>query len=259
MAKKKKAEEPGVPEWVVTYGDMMSLLLCFFILLAAFSELKKERDFQDVLKELRQAFGYQGGVNSSPGDSVPTNSNMNLLDNLQARNGKQDSMAESVDPNVEGREERSQMIREGERWLIGAALPFAPSSAEISPWSRDMLLNEIAPKLRDTRNVVRVVGHAWGVEDRASGGLMELSFRRARAVAELLMNEGGVPAVSLRVVSASDSEPAGLAGSGGGGADAAGNRRVEVILSGTTVDQVHPDPEFTGRASVSPGGFSDGW
>ena len=43
MAKKGRPPPPGVPEWVVTYGDLMSLLLCFFILLAAFSEIKQER------------------------------------------------------------------------------------------------------------------------------------------------------------------------------------------------------------------------
>jgi len=45
MAKRKPIQSPGIPEWVLTYGDLMSLLLCFFILLAAFSELKKEEDF----------------------------------------------------------------------------------------------------------------------------------------------------------------------------------------------------------------------
>ena len=35
-------EAPGVPEWVVTYGDMMSLLLTFFIMLVSMSELKEE-------------------------------------------------------------------------------------------------------------------------------------------------------------------------------------------------------------------------
>ncbi|MCK5557820.1 MAG: flagellar motor protein MotB, partial [Candidatus Hydrogenedentes bacterium] len=35
-------EEPRVPGWVVTYGDMMSLLLTFFVLLISFSTIKKE-------------------------------------------------------------------------------------------------------------------------------------------------------------------------------------------------------------------------
>ncbi len=40
--KRPKKQPPGVPEWVVTFGDMMALLLCFFILLQMFSELKKD-------------------------------------------------------------------------------------------------------------------------------------------------------------------------------------------------------------------------
>ncbi|MGI9443328.1 MAG: flagellar motor protein MotB [Rubripirellula sp.] len=30
-------EEMGIPEWVVTFGDMMSLLLTFFIMLVSLS------------------------------------------------------------------------------------------------------------------------------------------------------------------------------------------------------------------------------
>jgi len=52
---------PGVPEWVVTYGDMMSLLLCFFILLSAFSELKKPREYQRVIDSIKEALGLDGG------------------------------------------------------------------------------------------------------------------------------------------------------------------------------------------------------
>ena len=36
-------EDPpaGVPEWVVSFGDMMSLLLTFFIMLVSMSEMMK--------------------------------------------------------------------------------------------------------------------------------------------------------------------------------------------------------------------------
>ena len=39
----------GVPEWVLTYGDMMSLLLCFFILLYSLSGGQK--NVPDVVVE----------------------------------------------------------------------------------------------------------------------------------------------------------------------------------------------------------------
>ena len=60
--KKQKKPAPGVPEWVVTFGDMMSLLLCFFILLQMFSELKKDREYQRVVTAIKEAFGYSGSI-----------------------------------------------------------------------------------------------------------------------------------------------------------------------------------------------------
>lgn len=245
---KKKREEPGIPEWVVTYGDMMSLLLCFFILLAAFSELKQERDFQDVLKVLRESFGYTGGTGSTPMKGLPTNSTQSILQNLQARKDKEDSPAESADPNVAGREELSSTIREGSQWAVGGNLPFAAGSTDLTPYARKQIVEQIAPKLRDQRNVVRIVGHAWGIEDRnAAGSEYDLAFQRAKAVADLLINEGGVNKRVVRIVSAGDAEPADLAGTGAGATDA--NRRVQVILTEVSIDDIHPDPDFTGRSS----------
>ena len=46
--------EGGAPEWVVTFGDMMSLLLCFFILLLSFSDMNVEK-YKAVAKSLQQA------------------------------------------------------------------------------------------------------------------------------------------------------------------------------------------------------------
>ncbi|HID23354.1 MAG TPA: hypothetical protein EYP14_13280, partial [Planctomycetaceae bacterium] len=36
----------GVPEWVVTYGDMMSLLLTFFIMLVSLSEVVADKRYR---------------------------------------------------------------------------------------------------------------------------------------------------------------------------------------------------------------------
>ena len=62
MAKRKPPKGSDIPEWVVTYGDLMSLLLCFFILLVAFSEPKKPDEFRKVLEKIREALGFKGGI-----------------------------------------------------------------------------------------------------------------------------------------------------------------------------------------------------
>jgi chemotaxis protein MotB len=52
-------EEPplAAPEWVLTYGDMMSLLLTFFVMIVAMSELKQDDKFQTVALAMEQKFG----------------------------------------------------------------------------------------------------------------------------------------------------------------------------------------------------------
>jgi chemotaxis protein MotB len=49
-------ESEGAPGWIVTFADMMSLLLCFFILLLSFSTTDA-RKFKAVADSLKEAFG----------------------------------------------------------------------------------------------------------------------------------------------------------------------------------------------------------
>ena len=78
MAKPKpKPEEkgPGVPEWVVTYGDMMSLLLTFFIMLVSMSEMKSDSgSVRAMLDGIREAFGPTAAFFPAPGKSLQKNS-----------------------------------------------------------------------------------------------------------------------------------------------------------------------------------------
>ena len=50
-------DEIGIPEWVVTFGDMMSLLLTFFIMLVSLSEIKEEETYQALVNSLQRQFG----------------------------------------------------------------------------------------------------------------------------------------------------------------------------------------------------------
>jgi len=48
----------GAPMWMATFGDMMSLLLCFFVLLLSFANLDVVK-FRDMLGSMKDAFGVQ--------------------------------------------------------------------------------------------------------------------------------------------------------------------------------------------------------
>ncbi|MCK7544271.1 MotB family protein [Marinobacter bryozoorum] len=54
-------ESTGTPAWVVTFADLMSLLMCFFVLLLSFAEIDAIR-FKQIAKEMAKAFGVQREV-----------------------------------------------------------------------------------------------------------------------------------------------------------------------------------------------------
>jgi chemotaxis protein MotB len=58
VAKKQKQQPAGAPKWLVTFADLMSLLVCFFVLIISFSIQDKEK-LQVVAGSMRDAFGIK--------------------------------------------------------------------------------------------------------------------------------------------------------------------------------------------------------
>ncbi len=55
---RKKGGAAGIPEYMVTFADLMSILVCFFVLLISFSIQDKEK-LQVVAGSMKDAFGIQ--------------------------------------------------------------------------------------------------------------------------------------------------------------------------------------------------------
>lgn len=55
---KCKCPPPGAPAWLGTFADLMSLLLCFFVLLLSFSEMDVLK-FKQIAGSMKFAFGVQ--------------------------------------------------------------------------------------------------------------------------------------------------------------------------------------------------------
>ncbi|OOE76800.1 flagellar motor protein MotB [Salinivibrio sp. PR6] len=63
MAQQQEEEEckcppPGLPPWMGTFADLMSLLMCFFVLLLSFSEMDVLK-FKQIAGSMKFAFGVQ--------------------------------------------------------------------------------------------------------------------------------------------------------------------------------------------------------
>ena len=79
----------GAPAWVMTFADLMSLLMCFFVLLLSFSEMDVSK-YKEMAGSMKDAFGVQRDIKSkeppkginviarefSPGRPEPTQLNV---------------------------------------------------------------------------------------------------------------------------------------------------------------------------------------
>lgn len=250
MAKRKPQSGGEVPEWVVTYGDLMSLLLCFFILLAAFSELKKEDQYREVLESIQEALGFRGGFGVNDSLNRANNSSVSWLEEAARRADNKLETDINNESNVTGQHDKVNVVQEGQIFAIGGSVTFDEGSANLTRSAQDLLRMDIAPKIRGERFIVRIVGHAWGERDRRGGiSYDELGYKRAEGVKDFLVRECDVDPMILRVETAGNNEPVSpYATSVELPPD---NRRVQVWKTGRVVEDTHPDPNYTG-ASAEP-------
>lgn len=249
MVKKCKCRPEGAPQWVVTYGDMMSLLLAFFILLVALSEIKTEHKWRAILDEVHRAFGMQAGADKTPNNNfkISLASQLEVFESKQRRHKK---IAEVDDPSIEGRQPQVTTLREGKKFAVGGFIEFEPGSADLSGEGREKLITVVST-IRGHKNKIELRGHAGSIELAGASefnDLWELSFARSKAVMEYLTRQQGISADRIRLVANDRYEPLRQRVITAEGQ--APNRRVEVIVAEELVAQ-YAEPQPT-DAIVNP-------
>ncbi len=259
MPKKPEKKSAGVPEWVVTYGDMMSLLLCFFILLAAFSEMKKDEEYQRVVEGIKEAFGYSGGVGVLPSNDVPLRSMIEMLESAVMKEMKQTKVSNTTDEGPQGKEAKVTKVHEGMMFTIGGNLTFEPGSAELKPEAKREIV-KVCKLLDGRQNKIAVRGHAARKRlppDSPFKDLTDLSYARAKAAYEVMVNDGGLNPEVLYIEARGDNEPLNPRQTDEKASTA--NRRVEIIMTEVLVtDLNHNDYSDEGAAVGATGGSSEG-
>lgn len=79
----RKPDEPkkGAPEWQCTFGDLMNLLLCFFVLLFSMSSIDALK-WAEVVKSFNNTFSVFDGGASAIGDGVLISNGVSQLNEL---------------------------------------------------------------------------------------------------------------------------------------------------------------------------------
>ena len=113
MAKKVPAPPAGAPEWMVTYGDMVTLLMCFFVLLFAMSSLETAK-MSAAIDSLNEGFGLP--VNKEASNIDVVRGKIDKLDRGRSRGSQMSETPEA--PSDEEKKQQSQTDEQTDKTLV---------------------------------------------------------------------------------------------------------------------------------------------
>jgi chemotaxis protein MotB len=228
----EKKIDPGAPRWVVTFGDLMSLLLCFFVLLLSFSNMDRQK-YKQVAGSLEKAFGVQRKLKVM---DIPKGIKMIAKDfdqeviatRIKEDLGKeideliQDELSELKDQVSVEASENEVIIR-----LMGEST-FDSGKAEIRPRLKP-LLQKVAQVLRTAKGDIIIAGHTDNIPILKGPYQtnLRLSTARASAVAEYFIDYAHVDPQRISTMGFGEYRPI---ESNDTSAGRQKNRRVEIVL-----------------------------
>lgn len=158
MAKKKKEEfklPPGTPApWMSTFSDMMTLLMCFFVLLFSMSTVDAAK-FEAVAKSFQQTISILPGGAQAIGDGILVSngvSQLNQLDEFINTTGKvADSNTEDIEFQENAKGSVSKEIQEATEnlGLTQEELQELQESIEAIEQEKMELSEELAEKIEE--------------------------------------------------------------------------------------------------------------
>ena len=100
MARKKreKSSSGGNAPWLSTFADLMNLLLCFFVMLFAMSDINASK-FQEIAISMSNSIGILDGGERTFGEGPMISSGMSQLNNLDEYTTSMGKQAESDTEN----------------------------------------------------------------------------------------------------------------------------------------------------------------
>jgi len=219
--------EEGAPQWVVTFGDMMSLLMVFFILIVSFSQMDVVK-YRAMVGSLKTAFGAKDASMMTGFDGRPAVISLgpqsSESDAELARQVEEEVLALALGGDVDvALSERGVSLR------ISDNLLFDLGSADLRPYAGP-LLRKVAAILRLHPCTILVEGHTDNLPIHTGRfpSNWELSAARAAAVIRHLIEREEMNPGHFMVAGFSETRPVATNETGEGRGR---NRRVEFLLS----------------------------
>lgn len=205
-------DSPG-GNWLTTYGDMVTLILTFFILLYSFSEIDVIK-FRKLLFSFRGAIGVMDGGKTTQDDSGAF-SGQTMIDSGESRKQSKDilDIARKIQAliNQEGLEKSISVsvTQRGVVVSVSEGILFLPGQMELNPRGKRVLF-KVGEILRVIPNDIAVEGHADDTQPSRKSFIRDnwcLSSVRASRMVAYLHERAGLPSKRLQAVGFGDSKP----------------------------------------------------
>ena len=226
-------EEEGAPAWVVTFGDLMSLLLCFFVLLLSFSEMDRKK-YKIVSGSLANAFGIQ---RDTPVFDSPKAQKIigKEFDQAIIINKIQEKLVKPIVVEIETNFQEMKDLIEVDVSENQVAIrlmgetTFDLGKAEIRPQMLPLLV-KIGALLKGTRGEIIIAGHTDNLPLRGGPykSNLGLSMARAASVADFLLKKASIEPEKISTMGFGEHRPLATNDTTQGREK---NRRVEIILT----------------------------
>ena len=262
-----RKDRTGVPPWVMTFADMMTLLMCFFVLLLAFSEMDVAK-FKQLSGSMKDAFGVQAEMDVrnipkgtsvvaqefSPGVPDPTAMNVIYQYTQDSNENTLEAMEKRVQ-DIEDTEDHARRLREAlqeeiesgsvaistvDRKVIIHILENASFDSGYADVRPDFIpvLTKIGSLIDSNSGTVTVSGHTDNVPiaNERFRSNWELSTSRAVSVTHLLLQTARLDDGRFVVTGHAETRPRAPNDSA---ENRAKNRRVDIsIIRGNELDSV---------------------
>jgi chemotaxis protein MotB len=256
MARKRESDEGGAPAWMATYGDLVTNMLVFFVLLFSMSTVD-----QNTFSEVAASLSYTM-VNLKGGDSIIDGTANSIIafdftkyDSEEAQAKRKEKYVETAEEMVvdseaklkdkelddaknnirdiideQGISDKVQVVEDKDFIMIRLEQEvfFESGSAEILPEGAEVL-SFIAEALRGIENEIIVAGHTDNVPqtNKKYETNWELSTARATNVVRYLVEVEGLDPALFTATGNSEYRPVGDNNTAEGRQK---NRRIEIKI-----------------------------
>jgi len=147
VAKKCKCECPEcMPEWLATFGDLMSLLLCFFVLLLSMSTMDAKK-IAEAVGSLAGSMGVMEGgtiIKTSKEKGTPTSQSPTDANNMDKQISQAIAEFKELSQNANGNAISLEEGEEGFLIHLPADITFKSGSAQIANEDSILFLKRLA-------------------------------------------------------------------------------------------------------------------